>query len=125
MELELLNDPEFTQPFELIQEQPGDRDEHGEWVSGETVTTPVRGAVLPMDLADERLQRLDLEGGARLVEAIEVFLPASANAQPLRTGVEQTGGDVLRVDGKDFRVASCLPYHQHSEIIAVLFEEEA
>jgi len=125
MELELLNDPEFTQPFELIREQPGDRDGHGEWTPGASVTTPVRGAVLPMDLADERLQRLNLEGGARLIEAIEVFLSASADAQPLRTGVGQTGGDVLRVDGKDFQVASSLPYDQHSELIAVLFEEEA
>lgn len=125
MELELLNDPEFTEPFELVQEQPGDRDEYGEWVPGETVTIPVRGAVMPMDLADERLQRLDLEGGARLIGAIEVFLPASANAQPLRTGIGQTGGDVLRVDGKDFQVASSLPYHQHSEVVAVLFEEGA
>jgi hypothetical protein len=123
MEHELLNDPELSQPIELVQEQPGYRDDFGEWTPGATVTTPTRGPVQPMELSDERLQRLVKEGGDRLIEAVEAFLPRSVDAQPLRVGVGQTGGDILRTDGKDYLVASCLPYPQHSEVIAVLFQE--
>lgn len=123
--IELLNDPEFTRPLVLVRERAGTRDDNGEWVPGEREEIPTRGSVQPLDLADERLQRLPQDGGDRVVAAKEIFLPASVDAQPLRTGEGQTAGDILRVDGLDYRVASCAPYDEHSEIIAVRLEGDA
>ena len=78
-------------PDEVIRrrEQPGYRDDFGEWVPGQTVE-----AILPASVQPAKLEELALPEGSRYSERLVVFVPV---------GVERVvgTGDVLTWDGDE------------------------
>ena len=91
----------------------GDYDDTGCWVRGEATGTPMRGSVQPVEL-----EYLDLPGeGARLVERLKVYVPASSG--DLRATGDGAEADQVVYGGKVYTVEESRAWPGHTRALLI------
>ena len=84
----------------------GAYDGRGRWVRGEAEETELRAAVQPVALEDS-----DMQEGARLVERLRVYVPASSG--DLRAAADDTVADRVEHGGEVYTVAMSRTWPGH------------
>jgi hypothetical protein len=121
----ILTRNKMARSFIVRQETGGHRDAtNGEWLTGTWVNTTLKGLIHP--ITDR--QRMELEEGERLNEAISVIV-ATLNMnliRPLKVGSTQAQSDVIIVDNINYwvRIVSDWSDFGHINVIATRQDQQ-
>ena len=91
----------------LYHQAPGDRNEHGVYVPGATVSRNIKVVAQPP--SDAVVARVGAEG-TRVAGALTFYVLPSANIAPLRTGDMPTGRDLITHKEINYVVHSLEPW---------------
>ena len=107
----VLRSPHLTEAAVLLIQQPGSRNEYGEWMPGSTTDVPVRLVTAPLN-GDERAA---LPEGLRERDVRKFWTAADASA--IVAG--ESEGDIVRHDSIEYRAIQVEDWGGFREILAV------
>ncbi len=109
----------FRESTVLIRQEPGSRNEFGEWVPGAETETELDVVSAPPSAATVRDV---LPEGARLHDWRTFWFEHSA--RPLRVGQGQTDGDVIEYAGIRYRIRHVQDWQPHGFVEVLAVREE-
>ena len=118
---QLITNPRFLKTVTLIKQQGGQYVD-GLYVEGLEETTIQQAHWQPID-EDERLNLPETE---RLREALKIWVATTDKQllRPMRQGVDNTRGDIIRIDTLDYEVLSVDNFSSNYHISAVIVRRE-
>ena len=119
----ILNSRKYAECVSVVQQLPGARDEHGEFVAGAVRRTSLNCSIQSVGLQTMSLLRESGIGGEGIVDARMFFIPTDQTnfTRPLRIGENQTDNDKIEYSGLLWHVVRIEDYsnHGHIEVTAV------
>lgn len=116
----ILNNPAFNVPLQVLRRTPGTRDDAGDFIPGTPSLIDISGSVQPVNEKEMQLLRENLEGGARITDAVRLYTQAELKVGTL--GAAANLGDELVYDGLYWpvvRVPGNFKHHGHQKVYGV------
>ena len=123
----VLASPRFCEPFTVLRERPGARNEYGEWIPGAPISDAISGVTLPASTNERGGIERDMDAeGLRILEVRKFYIDEAhlteVEAVPLALG--EAGALRIEYNGTTYRALMIERWGGYTVLYTVRPEEE-